>query len=112
MNKTPLPISLKSTLVGDIFITIAQLLTIIYSFFLFFLAILTTTGIPGFGDLPPTKIRPETLIVGIVAVFYLLYPIWLFKIKARDKLPKWSEYLITLMLFSPLIIWVILSFTP
>ena len=95
----------------DFVITITGILSVLYSFLIFFLAILTITGIPIFGDLPPAHIRPETIIFFLIGLFYLILPVRLLIIRRSQRLSRWMEYTVLLMGLSPIFLfwWLVMQ---
>jgi len=93
----------------DFLIVTASILSLLYSPFIFFFTILTITGVPFFGDLPTPSIRPETVLFFVIGLLYLIYPLWLLRIKKKQRLTRWMEYIVLLMAMSPLLLYFILS---
>lgn len=101
----------RKNIFKSVLLTIAQILSIIYSIPLFIFASFTVTGLPGFGDMPPEKIRTGTIFFVSIGLFYLLFPIWLFIRRNKGTLSRKLEFLIAFMSLSPIIFWVLLVTT-
>src|SRR3989344_7946694 len=94
-----------NTKLDDLILPFFQILTSLYSLPIFLFTLFTLTG-TGFGSLPSERIRLETIIFGIIGLFYLLFPLYLFILKRHNKIKRWMEYLVVFMGLSPIILYI------
>jgi len=77
-------------------LVVAGVITCLYSLPLFFLSLVT---IQFMYEAPSLKL--STTVLFLWGLFFLVYPIWQLR---QNKPTKWSEYLLVLMAFSPIIL--------
>lgn len=85
-------------------LVIPWVFSILSSFNIFWISLLSITGVPGFGDLPSPRIRIETIPLFILGLFVLIFPIWtLVYVVKRKPIPLLLQWILVVLALPSLV---------
>jgi len=88
--------------ISDIILSVSQILIFIYALPFYVFAFLLSPTKDIYGDPLPVINLVIALLLFVVGLLFSGFPIWIYIMRKRGPLPKWLEYMVTLMALAPL----------